>query len=50
MEEIDECQNVSGNLSTTKVREHVLSGFSMSTIPSFKNMQKSMIHTEVKIV
>ena len=33
---IDGCKNNPENLFTTKVREHIPSGFSMSTISSFK--------------
>ena len=33
---IDGCKNNSENSSTTKVNEHVPSGFSMSTISSFR--------------
>ena len=40
IEKIDGCINYSENLSTTKVNEHVPSGFSMSTISSFKSIEK----------
>ena len=46
---MDECKNNPENLSTTKVSEHIPSGFSISTILSFKAIEMSMINTEVKI-
>ena len=39
IEKIDECKNNPENSSTTKVGEHIPSGFSMSTISSFKNIE-----------
>ena len=39
MEKIDGCKNNPENSSTTKVVEHILSGFSMSTISSFKSIE-----------
>ena len=39
IEEIDGCKNNPENSSTTKVSEHILSGFSMSTISSFKSIE-----------
>ena len=39
IEKIDGCQNNPENSSTTIVREHIPSGFSMSTILSFKNIE-----------
>ena len=39
IEKIDGCKNDSENSFTTKVDKHVLSGFSMSTISSFKNIE-----------
>ena len=39
MEKIDERKNNSGNSSTEKVGEHILSGFSMSTVSSFKRIE-----------
>ena len=36
IEKLDRCKNNPENLSTTKVSEHVPSGFSMSTISSFR--------------
>ena len=38
-EKIDGCKSNPENSSTTKVSEHVPSGFSMSTISSFKNIE-----------
>ena len=36
----DGCKNNDENSSTTKVSEHIPSGFSMSTISSFTNIKK----------
>ena len=44
IEKIDGCKNNSENSSTTKVCKHFPSGFSMSTISSFRR------YSEVKIV
>ena len=41
IEKIDGCKNDSENSFTTKVDKHVLSGFSMSTISSFKNIENN---------
>ena len=38
MEKIDECKNNPEKLSTIKVGKHILSGFSMPAISSFKNI------------
>ena len=38
IEKIDECKYNPGNSSTTKVSKHILSGFSMSTIYSFRSI------------
>ena len=40
------------NSSTTKVSKHIPSGFSISTISSFRNTiyKTSMIYTEIRIV
>ena len=38
IEKIDGCKNNPKNSSTTKVSEHIPSGFSMSTISSFKSI------------
>ena len=40
MEKIDGCKNNPGNSFTTKVSKHIPSGFSMSTIWSFRNIEK----------
>ena len=37
IEKIDRCKNNAKNSSTTRVTEHIQSGFSMSTISSFRN-------------
>ena len=39
IEKTDGCKNNPENSSTTKVSEHIPSGFSMSTISSFKNIK-----------
>ena len=39
IEKIDGCKKNLENSSTTKVSEHIPSGFSMSTISSFKNIE-----------
>ena len=41
IKKIDECKNNHENPFTTKVTEHVPSGFSMSTISSFRNMKNN---------
>ena len=48
-EKLDECKNNSENSSTTNVSEHILLGFSMSTISSFKAEKINMMYTEVRI-
>ena len=40
IEKIDECKNNSENSSTKKASEHIPSGFSMSTISSFRSIEK----------
>ena len=35
-------------LFTTKVSMHISLGFSMSTILSFKDLEKNMMNTEIK--
>ena len=40
IEKIDQCKNNPENSFTTKVRENIPSGFSMSTISSFKSTEK----------
>ena len=39
IEKIDGCKDNPENLSTAKVREHTASGFSMSTISSFRSIE-----------
>ena len=39
MEKIDGCKNNPENSSATKLSEHIPSGFSMSTILSFKGLK-----------
>ena len=39
IEKIDGCKNNPKNSFTTKVSEHIPSGFSMSTISSFKSIE-----------
>ena len=39
IEELDGCKNNPENSSTTKVGEHIPSGFSMSTISSIKSIE-----------
>ena len=39
IENIDGCKNNPKNSSTTEVREHIPSGFSMSTTSSFRSME-----------
>ena len=39
IEKIDGCKNNPENPSTTNVSEHILSGFSMSTISSFRSIE-----------
>ena len=39
IEKIDGCKNNPENSFTTKVSEHIPSGFSMSTISSFKSVE-----------
>ena len=39
IEKIDGCKYNPGNSSTTKVSKHILSGFSMSTISSFRSIK-----------
>ena len=44
------CKNKPENSSTTKVSKHIPSGFSMSTISSFRSIESKHDVTEVKIV
>ena len=39
IEKIDGCKNNSENSSTTRVSEHILSGFSISTRSSFRSIE-----------
>ena len=39
IEKVDGCKNNLENSCTTKVCEHILSGFSMSTISSFRSIK-----------
>ena len=39
IERIDRCKNNPGKSSTTKVSEHIPSGFPMSAISSFRNIE-----------
>ena len=39
IEKIDGCKNNPENSSTTKVSEHIPSGFSMSTMSSFRSIK-----------
>ena len=48
IEKIDGYKNNPENSSTTKVSEHIPSGFSMSTISSFRNRENNMTYIEVK--
>ena len=41
IEEIDGCENNSENLSTTKVSKHISSGFSLSTVYSFRSIENN---------
>ena len=40
IEKIDGCKNNAENSSSTKVSEHIPSGFSMCTISSFRSIEK----------
>ena len=42
IEKIDGCKNNPENSSTAKVSEHIPSGFSMSTVSSFKSTEKEV--------
>ena len=46
---IDGCKHNFEKSSTKKVGEHIPSGFSMSTILSFKDTKNNMMYREVKI-
>ena len=48
IEKIDRFKNNSEKSYTTKVSEHIPSGFSKSTISSFRSIEISMMNTNVK--
>ena len=50
IENINRCKINPENSSTTKVSEHIPSGFSLSTISSFKNIENKHEYREAKIV
>ena len=50
VEKIDGCKNNAKNSSTTKVSNHIPSGFSVSKTSSFRNIEISMMYAELKIV
>ena len=50
IEKIDGSKNNPENSSTTKVSEHIPSGFSMSTISSFRSIENKHDVYRVKIV
>ena len=51
IEKIDGCKNNPENSSTTKVSEHIPSGFSMSTISSFRSIEtKQDVYKGVKVI
>ena len=50
IEKIDGCKNNPENSSKTKVSKNILSGFSISTISSFRSIENKHDYTEVKIV
>ena len=43
IEKINGCKNNSENSSATKVSEHIPSGFSMSTISSFRSIENKHV-------
>ena len=47
LEKIDGCKNNPENSSTTKLGEHTPSGFSMSTILSFKSIENKALHEKI---
>ena len=49
IEKTDGHKNKPEESSTTKVSEHVPSGFSMSIISSFKDVEKRMMYADIKI-
>ena len=51
IEKIDGCKNNPENSSTTKVSEHIPSGFSMSTISSFRSIETMQdVYKGVKVI
>ena len=48
IDKIDGCKNIPENSSTTKIGKHILSGFSMSTISSFKSKENKQDVYRVK--
>ena len=48
IKKIDRFKNNSEKSYTTKVSEHIPSGFSKSTISSFRSIEISMMNTNVK--
>ena len=42
-QKIDRCKNNTENSFTTKLSEHILSYFSMSTISSFRNIENKQV-------
>ena len=50
LEKIDECKNNHKNSSTTKVSEHILSGFQCLQYLQLEALKISMIYIEVNIV
>ena len=50
IENIDGCKTNPENSFTAKVSQHIRSGYSMSKISSFRNIENKAMYTEVKIV
>ena len=48
LKKTDGCKNDPDNASTTKVDEHILCGYSISTIWTFDGIQNNVMYTEVK--
>ena len=46
IEKTDGCKNNPENSSTTKVSEHILSGFSMSAISSFRSKENTVYRSK----
>ena len=49
IEKTDGCKNNPEKLSTTKVSEHILSGFSMWTLHYWHTQKINIVYTEIKI-